>query len=96
MPWAFVMSEEARGFTVPRGTLTAPIDQPCPERARLCKAMANSISEVYVRKQAYCNVNKKNHDEGLVADALEALRTAQTGELASEQALIIHVREHGC
>ena len=76
--------------------MTAPVDQKCPERARLCKAMAGSITEVYVRKRAYYDANKKNHDEGLVADALQALQAARTAELAAEQALTVHVREHGC
>ena len=68
-------------------------EERCAERATLSQAVANAITEAYLRKKAYEDAKARNKDTILVWAALQAARDslAKTGDALRE-----HIEEHGC
>ena len=69
------------------------VKERCAERATLSHAVANAITEAYLRKKAYEDAKAKKEDTILVSAALQASRDAllKTGDALRE-----HIEEHGC
>jgi hypothetical protein len=68
-------------------------EERCAARATLSHAVANAITEAYLRKKAYEDSKAKKKDTILVWAASQAARDSlvKTGDALRE-----HIEEHGC
>ena len=66
--------------------------EPCAERATLSHAVANAITEEYLRKKAYQDARIKGDPIVLWA----ALQTSREALAKAVEALSKHIEEHGC
>jgi hypothetical protein len=69
-----------------------PTEEHCAERATLSHAVANAITEAYLRKKAYDDAKVKGDPIVLWA----ALQAARDSLLKAGDALNRHIEEHGC
>jgi hypothetical protein len=74
--------------------MTAPdVDEQCPNRAKLARAVAGAIADVYKHTGAYDNAKAKKEDRIIL---WAALRVARAAQLNAEDAFRDHVMAHGC
>ena len=73
--------------------MTAPhVDEQCPDRTKLARAVTGAIAEVYKQKGAYDNAKAKKEDRIIL---WAALRVARAAQLNAEDAFRDHVQAHG-
>jgi hypothetical protein len=70
-----------------------PTEEHCAERATLSHAVANAITEAYLRKKAYEDAKARNEDTILVRAALQAARDALARAVDASSK---HIKEYGC
>ena len=74
--------------------MTAPhVDERCPDRAKLARAVTGAIAEVYKQKGAYDNAKARKEDRIIL---WAALRVARAAQLNAEDAFRDHIKAHGC
>ena len=73
--------------------MATPAEDRCPERSALAYKLAETIRDVYLRKQAYYAVKARREDAN---ELWETLQSARQSQFAAEHAFNDHIDKHGC